>query len=191
MSQYPRSMYGSRFSGPYCPGASSYKDDLPNGGKMCSGTMGTFNIDSQGNCDDDNGCSLALTGPMCPGTSRGVADLKNGQRKCTKKLVGGTAADEFIIGRDGNCVDPNNCSTSLTSVLKKAGGALVEGLNNLSKMKGTKSQRKRLNSKKGKAMCYSRKQKGKSAKKRVCMDSAALKRLKRGARKGGKRSHRK
>ena len=36
-----------------------------------------------------------------------------------------------------------------------------------------------------------RKQKGKKSKKRVCLNSSALMRLKKGARKGGKKSHRK
>ena len=231
----PRSMYGSRFSGKPCPGASAYQDDLPNGGKICKVPIvgKPFNIDKDGNCDDDAGCALAASGPMCPGTSRGLYDMKNGQRKC-KRLDGG----EFIIGKDGKCLDPNNCATSLTSALT----SLVAGVKDsiscgtgyqrnmdrfiskaewdagarqacigapdatfseqligkdgkpidaFNKAHGKKSRSTSKKMSKSKKMCYSRKQKGKKSKKSVCLDSSAVMRLKRGARKGGKRSHRK
>lgn len=228
-----RAMLGSRWSGPYCPGASVYSSDLPDGGKMCKGSMGTFKINSKSECDDDNGCSLAATGPICPGISRGVRDLKGGNRECildSEKRV-------FEIGPNGKCIDNTNCATSLTSAIKATGLGLFNSasascptgyLQDIDKfiteeefnngvrkackgshdspfayrfidakgkaldqydVKQTKMTGKK--SRSAKKMCYMRKSKGKKSRSKVCLDEAAVKRLMKGARKGGRHSHKK
>lgn len=263
-----RSMYGSRFSSPYCPGASVYDDDDNDasnaGGKVCKGSMGKFKINSNGDCITQTGCSLAVSGSVCPGVSRGIKDLPNGRRQC--QIPG---KPTFEIDKDGNCVDPNNCAGSLTGVLKNAANAVADTANAVANKVGQSINKAgdainkagdaikmaasnavgavqaqyaktcppgfdRYNdvaipdawaaknamyaclddNDKGKAeadkhilyydgagnqvlgkkshkMCYSRKQKGKKSKKRVCLSHAAVMRLKRGARKGGKHSHKK
>ena len=225
--------FSKRFSPPFCPGVSTYDDDTPDGGKTCKGTMGLFKIDKNGKCNSPKGCSLAVSGPVCPGVSRGIMDLPGGGRQCT---VPGSNT-KFEIDSKGKCVDKENniCATSLTSVLKSAGKAIVKGANAVGEAVGSAVEAynqacpggyskdpehvipqewidkgavsackdgdneayldasgKQLLGKlsRKKSMCYMRKQKGKKSKKRVCLNSSALMRLKKGARKGGKKSHR-
>jgi hypothetical protein len=179
-------------TGPVCPGASVGLKDRKGGGRICKGFMGDFKIDKNGNCDDDNGCSLAATGPICPGVSRGLKDLKGGHRQCKIPEVtlpgNKDKYQPFEIDQTGKCVDPNNCATSLTSVLKAGiavgAKAIASGANAIAnKVSGKKSSSRR------KSMCYMRKQKGKTSKKRVCLNKSAVARLRRGARKGGLHSH--
>jgi hypothetical protein len=222
-------MLGSRWSGPYCPGASVYSSDLEDGGKMCKGTMGEFKIDLNGNCDDDKGCSLAATGPVCPGVSRGKRDLKGGNRECE------IDNRRFQIGPDGKCIDKSNCATSLTSAVKSTAKGMFNSAsvscptgytqdinrfitqeqfeNGVRKVcKGSDDSRyayqfidgkgnvvnqynqDHMEGKKKRStqkMCYMRRSKGKTSRSKVCLDKAALQRLIKGARKGGRHSHKK
>lgn len=231
--KHNRAMYGSRFSGPFCPGASTYSSD-EGSGKICTGSMGKFKINAQGECDDANGCSLAVTGPLCPGVSRGIRDMKDGKREC--QIIGGSEPP-FIINRNGECVDPNHCASTALA-LAKAGASMVANAAEdayaaakerfkfscpgaytenrgvpidpewvkkgavkackgpdkaIPPMKyldanGKEMSGKKMRKSKGK-MCYMRKSKGKKSRSRVCLDASAVKRLVKGARKGGRNSH--
>jgi len=120
-----RAMLGSRFSSPYCPGTSIYKDDTPDGGKMCefATSKKQFKINSNGDCDDDAGCAIAVSGPICPGISIGDVDLKGGNRRCN---IPGSKEGPFEIDKKGNCVDPAHCAVSATSVIKKAAASVAD-----------------------------------------------------------------
>jgi hypothetical protein len=220
-------MYGSRFSSPYCPGVSVYSDDDEDG-KICVGTMGKFRINAHGDCDDDKGCSLAVSGPVCPGVSRGVRDLKGGNRECKVDLENRV----FQIGKDGKCIDKSNCALSLKSAVTAIGKGILQSAKGscpngyvqdterfITKEEFDKGVRKACKgsagsafeyqfvngagtvvdefnvnhsgkkSRSSKKMCYMRKSKGKSSRSRVCLDAAAVKRLVKGARKGGRNSH--
>jgi hypothetical protein len=154
-------------------------DDAPNGGKVCSGTMGKFNINSNGDCDDDKGCSLAVSGPMCPGISRGTRDLKGGNRECILDTTG----MKFEIGKDGKCIDSAKCAPTVAELAKEAAAKLKK-----SGMKKRSNKRSNKRSKRSK-MCYMRKSKGKKSHTKVCMSKSAKERLVKGARKGGRNSH--
>lgn len=256
-----RSLLGSRFSKPWCPGASTYQSDEKDGGKECKGLMGLFKIDKDGVCASDTGCSLAVTGPACPGVSRGIMDRKGGGRKCKgimgdefeidkdghcdsdqgcslavsgpicpgvsigirdlkggnreckiPELPGQNKNKPFEINKKGECVDPNNCATSLTDAIKfacpisyekdpdhvipsewaKKGAVHAckgEGLAEAYLDKDGKQILGKKTSSRKKSMCYMRKQKGRTLKKRICLNESAVARLRRGARKGGLHSH--
>ena len=105
-------MLGSRFFSPYCPGTSRYKDDKPDGGKVCTTLKGSdFELDKDGKCITETGCSIAVSGPVCPGTSMGDVDLPNGNRRCIS-----SNQEKFEINSKGECIDKNKCSASLSEL---------------------------------------------------------------------------
>jgi hypothetical protein len=105
-------MLGSRFFAPFCPGTSYYKDDKADGGKVCTTLKGTnFELDKDGKCITESGCSIAVTGPACPGTSMGDVDLPNGNRRCIS-----SNQEVFEINSKGECIDKNKCSKSLSEL---------------------------------------------------------------------------
>jgi hypothetical protein len=185
-----RAMYGSRFSGPYCPGVSYYVDDTGSGGKKCKSPTGLeFEIDKDGKCATDSGCSIALTGPVCPGTSMGDLDFPDGTRQCKGE------GKVFKINANGDCIDKNNCASTVAELAKAAADKAKELANKAKdsfSKKGVRSRSARKSARKSSRKskkCYLRKQKGKRSKTRVCLDADAVMRRKRGARKGGRHSH--
>ena len=191
-----RAMYGSRWSSPYCPGVSYYEDDTQSGGKKCKSPTGLeFEIDKDGKCATASGGSIAVSGPVCPGTSLGDLDFPDGSRTCT---IDGKS---FKIDSKGECIDKSNCADTAAELAKKAydkGKQLASDAYDKGKQlasdaydKGKEAYDKIKNKQgvKSKLKCYLRKQKGKKSKKRVCLSKKAVQRRLKGARKGGRKSH--
>jgi len=181
-------MYGSRWSSPYCPGVSYYEDDTPSGGKKCKSPLGLeFEIDKDGKCATESGCSIAVSGPVCPGASLGDLDFPDGSRTCT---INGKS---FKIDSKGECIDKSNCADTVAELAKKAyekgkelaSDAYDKGKEAYDKIKNKQGVKSKL---KSKLKCYLRKQKGKKSKKRVCLSKKAVQRRLKGARKGGRKS---
>jgi hypothetical protein len=118
----------------------------------------------------------------------GDLDFPDGTRQCKGE------GKVFKINANGDCVDKNNCASTVAQLanaaLDKAKELANKAKDSFSK-KGVRSRSARKSARKSSRSkkCYLRKQKGKRSKTRVCLDADAVMRRKRGARKGGRHSH--
>jgi len=120
--------------GPVCPGNSDSIFDFPNGNRSCKGNGENgkieFQIDANGKCITDSGCTAANMGNKCPGNSISVVDYPDGTRLCRAKKPDGSAFT-FKLNAAGDCEDKDNCVTSYASKLNALGETIANAARNV------------------------------------------------------------